>query len=134
MQPKPEDHIEIIKSVVRSRCKHMFIYFDFDDLVAMGYFGLAGACERFKQKKGVKFITYASICIYGSIIDEIRSNNWFKGDKRCNHTVSPVLIDEIKVVIVASKEAIGVDCRTSRWSRSWARSRLGRWRRRIWVR
>lgn len=93
----PEDHLEIIRVVVRSRCRHLFKIWEYDELVNMGYFGLVDACQKYDHSKNIKFITYASIRIYGSIIDEIRSNNWFGGDKRSRHTRDPHLISHYMV-------------------------------------
>lgn len=56
------------------------IYFgsnvEFDDLVGYGAFGLIDAIEKFDVSKGVKFETYASFRIRGSIIDSIRDLDW----------------------------------------------------------
>lgn len=56
------------------------IYFgsnvEFDDLVGYGAFGLIDAIEKFDITKGVKFETYASFRIRGSIIDSIRDLDW----------------------------------------------------------
>lgn len=49
---------------------------EFDDLVSYGIFGLIDAIEKFDIKKGVKFETYASLRIRGSIIDNIRKMDW----------------------------------------------------------
>ena len=56
------------------------IYFgsnvEYDDLVGFGVFGLIDAIEKFDINKGVKFETYASLRIRGSIIDSIRELDW----------------------------------------------------------
>jgi len=56
------------------------IYFgsnvEFDDLVGYGAFGLIDAIDKFDISKGVKFETYASFRIRGSIIDSIRDLDW----------------------------------------------------------
>mgnify|MGYP006289779427 FL=1 len=56
------------------------IYFgsnvDYDDLVGFGVFGLMDAIDKFDIHKGVKFETYASLRIRGSIIDSIREMDW----------------------------------------------------------
>lgn len=56
------------------------IYFgsnvDYDDLVGFGVFGLIDAIEKFDVHKGVKFETYASLRIRGSVIDSIRELDW----------------------------------------------------------
>lgn len=56
------------------------IYFgsnvEYDDLVGFGVFGLIDAIDKFDLSKGVKFETYASLRIKGSIIDSIREMDW----------------------------------------------------------
>ena len=56
------------------------IYFgsnvEYDDLVSFGVFGLIDAIDKFDVNKGVKFETYASLRIRGSIIDSIREMDW----------------------------------------------------------
>ncbi len=49
---------------------------EFDDLVGYGAFGLIDAIDKFDINKGVKFETYASLRIRGSIIDSIRDLDW----------------------------------------------------------
>jgi len=56
------------------------IYFgsnvEYDDLVGFGVFGLIDAIDKFDVNKGVKFETYASLRIRGSVIDSIREMDW----------------------------------------------------------
>lgn len=56
------------------------IYFgsnvEYDDLVGFGVFGLIDAIDKYDMNKGVKFETYASLRIRGSIIDSIREMDW----------------------------------------------------------
>jgi RNA polymerase sigma factor for flagellar operon FliA len=56
------------------------IYFgsnvEYDDLVGFGVFGLIDAIDKFDVNKGVKFETYASLRIRGSIIDSVRDMDW----------------------------------------------------------
>ncbi|HQD50653.1 MAG TPA: FliA/WhiG family RNA polymerase sigma factor [Defluviitaleaceae bacterium] len=49
---------------------------EYEELVSYGVFGLIDAIEKFDFKKGVKFETYASLRIRGSIIDNIRKLDW----------------------------------------------------------
>ena len=49
---------------------------DYDDLVGYGIFGLIDAIDKFEISKGVKFETYASLRIRGSILDQIRKMDW----------------------------------------------------------
>ncbi|NLM35440.1 MAG: FliA/WhiG family RNA polymerase sigma factor [Clostridiales bacterium] len=50
-------------------------YIDYDDLLSCGMVGLIDAINKFDSMKGMKFSTYASIRIKGSMIDEIRKNS-----------------------------------------------------------
>ena len=49
---------------------------EYDDLVGYGIFGLIDAIDKFELTKGVKFETYASLRIRGSILDQIRKMDW----------------------------------------------------------
>lgn len=47
-----------------------------DDLVSAGIFGLMDAIDAYDPERGVKFETYCSPRIRGSILDELRSMDW----------------------------------------------------------
>lgn len=49
---------------------------EFEDLISYGIIGLIDAVERFEPSKGIKFETYATLRIKGSIIDELRKISW----------------------------------------------------------
>ena len=49
---------------------------EYDDLVGYGIFGLIDAIDKFDAAKDVKFETYASLRIRGSILDQIRKMDW----------------------------------------------------------
>ncbi len=49
---------------------------EIDDLIGYGILGLIDAIEKYDYKKGVKFETYASYRIRGSIIDQLRKQDW----------------------------------------------------------
>ena len=49
---------------------------EYDDLVSYGIFGLIDAIDKFDSMKEVKFETYASLRIRGSILDQIRKMDW----------------------------------------------------------
>jgi len=49
---------------------------DVDDLISAGTFGLLGAIDSFDLARGIKFETYCSPRIRGSILDELRSMDW----------------------------------------------------------
>lgn len=49
---------------------------EYEDLVSYGIFGLIDAIDKFDLGKDVKFETYASLRIRGSILDQIRKMDW----------------------------------------------------------
>jgi len=49
---------------------------ELDDLISAGIFGLMDAIDAFDPERGVKFETYCSPRIRGSILDELRSMDW----------------------------------------------------------
>ena len=49
---------------------------DVDDLISAGIFGLKDALDAFDPERGVKFETYCTPRIRGSILDELRSMDW----------------------------------------------------------
>ncbi len=49
---------------------------ELDDLISAGTFGLMDAIDAFDPSRGVKFETYCSPRIRGSILDELRSMDW----------------------------------------------------------
>lgn len=55
-----------------------------DDLISYGVLGLIDAIGKFDPEKGVKFETYAITRIRGSILDELRSNDWVPRSVRSN--------------------------------------------------
>jgi RNA polymerase sigma factor for flagellar operon FliA len=49
---------------------------DHEDLYSMGFLGLLDAADKFDETKGARFETYAEFRIRGSIIDELRKQDW----------------------------------------------------------
>ncbi len=49
---------------------------DIRDLQSAGIFGLIRAMERFDMRRGIKFETYCSVRVRGSILDELRAQDW----------------------------------------------------------
>ncbi len=49
---------------------------ELDDLVSAGIFGLMDALDAFDPERGVKFETYCTPRVRGSILDELRSMDW----------------------------------------------------------
>lgn len=69
-------YIQLVKLVAGRLSMKIGKYVDFEDLVSYGIFGLIDALDKYDFDKGVKFETYASLRIRGSIIDNIRKLDW----------------------------------------------------------
>ena len=81
--PSPEIREQIILEyapLVRVVAGRLSMYLgynvEYDDLVGYGIFGLIDAIDKFDAAKDVKFETYASLRIRGSILDQIRKMDW----------------------------------------------------------
>lgn len=66
----------LVKYVVGKMNKNMPPNVEFEDLVGYGTLGLIDAVEKFDHTRGIKFKTYAIPRIRGSILDELRSQDW----------------------------------------------------------
>lgn len=71
-----EHNLPLVISVVKYMYKSILYGYEFDDLVSYGVFGLIKAVELFDPSRGCKFCTYATPKIRGSILDEIRKDDW----------------------------------------------------------
>jgi RNA polymerase sigma factor for flagellar operon FliA len=66
----------LVKFVAGRLSMHLGGHVDYEDMMSYGIFGLIDAIDKFDPAKGVKFETYASLRIKGSIIDSIRKLDW----------------------------------------------------------
>ena len=78
-KPTPElreqiiiEYAPLVKVVAGRLSMYLGKNVEFDDLVGYGIFGLIDAIDKFDLGKDVKFETYASLRIRGSILDQIR--------------------------------------------------------------
>jgi RNA polymerase sigma factor for flagellar operon FliA len=70
------EYAHLVKFVAGRLVMHIGQHVEYDDLIGDGVFGLLDAIDKFDPEKGVKFETYASLRIRGSIIDNIRKRDW----------------------------------------------------------
>ena len=66
----------LVKIVAGRLSMYLGYNVEYDDLVGYGIFGLIDAIDKFDVNKDVKFETYASLRIRGSILDQIRKMDW----------------------------------------------------------
>jgi RNA polymerase sigma factor for flagellar operon FliA len=75
------DLVNIYARIVKYVAGRMAIglphYVEFNDLISAGLLGLIQAIDNFDHERGIKFETYAIPRIRGSILDELRSQDWF---------------------------------------------------------
>lgn len=69
-------YMGVVRFVAGRMAIHIPSTIDLDDLVGWGMLGLLDAVEKFDPSQDIKFSTYATIRIRGSILDEIRSLDW----------------------------------------------------------
>ncbi len=70
------EYAPLVKLVAGRLSMYLGFNVEYDDLVSYGIFGLIDAIDKFDLMKDVKFETYASLRIRGSILDQIRKMDW----------------------------------------------------------
>ena len=70
------EYARLVKIVAGRLSMYLGNNVEYDDLVGYGIFGLIDAIDKFDYGKNVKFETYASLRIRGSILDQIRKMDW----------------------------------------------------------
>jgi RNA polymerase sigma factor for flagellar operon FliA len=67
-----------------------------DDLISQGLFGLFDALEKFDITRDLKFDTYASFRIKGSIIDYLRKEDWLSRSSREKAKKLDAIIEQLE--------------------------------------
>jgi RNA polymerase sigma factor (sigma-70 family) len=75
-------HIPLVKYVLGKVAANLPNWVDRDDLFEAGLVGLIDAAKRFDPDREIAFNTYAVVRIRGSILDEIRANDWLPRSAR----------------------------------------------------
>jgi RNA polymerase sigma factor for flagellar operon FliA len=70
------EYVNLVNLVAGRMGMYLGYTVEYDDLVGYGIFGLIDAIDKFNLEKNVKFETYASLRIRGSILDQIRKMDW----------------------------------------------------------
>ena len=70
------EYVNLVNLVAGRMGMYLGYTVEYDDLVGYGIFGLIDAIDKFDGGKNVKFETYASLRIRGSILDQIRKMDW----------------------------------------------------------
>lgn len=69
-------HLPLVKFLVGRIASQLPPHLDQEDLMSAAIIGLITAAERFDPSRGVQFKTFAEQRIRGTIIDELRSQDW----------------------------------------------------------
>jgi RNA polymerase sigma factor for flagellar operon FliA len=70
------EYSQLVKLVAGRLSMYLGYNVEYEELVSYGIFGLIDAIDKFDTEKNVKFETYASLRIRGSILDQIRKMDW----------------------------------------------------------
>lgn len=70
------EYAPLVKLVAGRLSMYLGYNVEYEDLVSYGIFGLIDAIDKFDLAKEVKFETYASLRIRGTILDQIRKMDW----------------------------------------------------------
>ena len=70
------EYAPLVKLVAGRLSMYLGYNVEYEDLVSYGIFGLIDAIDKFDMGKEVKFETYASLRIRGTILDQIRKMDW----------------------------------------------------------
>jgi len=71
-----EYHFPLVKYIAERLLQTLPKSIELDDLISAGTFGLLDAIRGFDLSRRIKFKTYCSTRIRGSILDELRSQDW----------------------------------------------------------
>ncbi len=71
-----ERHMPLVRVIAERLLQTLPKSIELDDLTSAGTFGLMDAIDGFDVTRGIKFKTYCTTRIRGSILDELRSQDW----------------------------------------------------------
>lgn len=71
-----EQHAPLVKRIAYHLIARLPASVDVEDLIQAGMIGLLDAANHYNPSQGASFETYAGIRIRGSMLDEIRRNDW----------------------------------------------------------
>ncbi len=71
-----ERHYPLVRYIAERLLQTLPKSIELDDLVSAGLFGLMDAIRGFEPERGIKFKTYCTTRIRGSILDQLRSQDW----------------------------------------------------------
>jgi len=105
------EYAPLVKLVAGRLSMYLGYNVEYEDLVSYGIFGLIDAIDKFDLGKEVKFETYASLRIRGTILDQIRKMDWIprtvrQKQKRIDEAIKQI---EMRTGKTASDEELAVE-------------------------
>ena len=91
------EYAPLVKIVAGRLCMYLGNTVEYEDLCSYGIFGLIDAIDKYDLAKDVKFETYASLRIRGSILDQIRKMDWIPRTIRQRQRMIEDAIKEIEL-------------------------------------
>lgn len=109
------EYAPLVKVVAGRLSMYLGYNVEYDDLVSYGIFGLIDAIDKYDSQKDVKFETYASLRIRGSILDQIRKMDWIprtvrQKQKKLDEAVKQI---EMRTGKTATEEEIALELNIS---------------------
>lgn len=92
-----EKYLWLVRQIAAKLMKQLN-HADFNDMVGDGVFGLIKAIEQFDPGRGVKFETYATPVIRGTILNGLRSMDWVPERKRIKTRELQRAMDRFQVI------------------------------------
>lgn len=90
------EYAPLVKVVAGRLSMYLGYNVEYEDLVSYGIFGLIDAIDKYDTTKAVKFETYASLRIRGSILDQIRKMDWIPRTIRQRQKKIDAVIKELE--------------------------------------
>jgi len=77
-----EQYLPLVRCVAENVSARLPKFIDQDDLNSAGVFGLLQAIDNFDPGRGTRFETYCRLRVKGSMLDELRSQDWIPREAR----------------------------------------------------
>lgn len=90
------EYAPLVKIIAGRLSMYLGYNVEYEDLVSYGIFGLIDAIDKFDYGKGIKFETYASLRIRGSILDQIRKMDWIPRSLRQKQKRLEIAMSELE--------------------------------------
>lgn len=78
------EYLYVVRYIANRLDLYLETYMDADDLFSAGVIGLIDAIKKFDDTKNTSFLTYATLRIRGSMLDEVRKLDWIPRTQRKN--------------------------------------------------